>query len=223
MFLASVISRGGAILASPTSVGFGGAEGLESLKLYERCIKEAFCYVPKGFDWQDRFGEGKLLFASGTTTGRPFIKAAFKQPIAWSLFGVPSNGTAPSRTIQYGAVIAITRSTPEKQLAVWEFLKWFTDTKQTAKVATISAYMPVRASALEDSALKASWSGPDVQGKQAFDLVPTSAAGPSIRGYQLVRDAVFEMLTKVQTGTASAEDALAAAVRKANAALEENQ
>lgn len=222
-FLASVITRGGSILKSPTEVGFGGAEGLETLKMYDRCIKEQFCYVPKGFDWQDRFGEGNLLFATGTSTGRPFIKGAFKKPINWSIFGMPTNGTAPSRTIQFGAVIAITRSTPEKQLAVWEFLKWFNDTKQTAKLATVSAYMPVRASALEDAKLKESWAGPDIQGKQAFDLVPTSAAGPSIRGYQEVRDAIFEALTKIQTQKASPEEALATAVRKANAILEENE
>ena len=222
-FLAGVLTRGGSILKSPTEVGFGGAEGLEMLQMYDRCIKEEFCYVPKGFDWQDRFGEGNLLFATGTSTGRPFIKAAFKKPINWSLFGMPTNGTAPSRTIQFGGVIAITRSTPEKQLAVWEFLKWFTDAKQTAKWSVLSSYMPVRASALEDAALTAHWAGPDVQGAQAFALVPTSAAGPSIRGWQEVRDAIFEAITKVQTKKEAPDTSLATATRKANDSLKENQ
>ena len=221
-FLAQVLTRGGKILNADGTVGWGGKEGLEALKLYQRCIDEAFCYVPTGFDWQDRFGEGNLLFATGTSTGRPFIRAAFKKPINWSIFGMPTAG-GPAQTIQFGGVIAITKSTPERQLAVWEFLKWFTDTAQTAKWSVISGYMPTRASALNDTALKTHWAGPDVQGKQAFDLVPTSAAGPSIRGWQEVRDAIFEALTKIQTKKGTPEDALSVAVTKANNALKENR
>lgn len=220
-FLAQVVTRGGSILKPDGSVGWDGPEGLAALKMYDRCIKEEFCYVPKGFDWQDRFGEGNLLFATGTSTGRPFIRAAFKKPINWSIFGMPTGGA--SKTIQFGGVIAITKSTPEKQLAVWEFLKWFTDTAQTAKWSVLSSYMPVRGSALQDAALKTHWSGPDVQGKQAFELVPTSIAGPSIRGWQEVRDAIFEALTKIQTKKASPEDALSAAAIKANNILKETK
>ena len=221
-FLAQVLTRGGKILNADGTVGWAGKEGLEALGLYQRCIVEQFCYVPTGFDWQDRFGEGNLLFATGTSTGRPFIRLAFKKPISWSIFGMPTGG-GTAQTIQFGGVIAITKSTPEKQLAVWEFLKWFTDTKQTARWAVVSSYMPIRASALQDSALKAHWAGPDVQGKQAFDLVPSSAAGPSIRGWQEVRDAIFEALQKVQTKKATPEDALSAAATKANNALKENK
>jgi sn-glycerol 3-phosphate transport system substrate-binding protein len=221
-FLAQVLTRGGKILNADGTVGWAGKEGLEALKLYQRCIEEQFCYVPTGFDWQDRFGEGNLLFATGTSTGRPFVRALFKKPISWSIFGMPTAG-GPSQTIQFGGVIAITKTTPEKQLAVWEFLKWFTDTKQTARWSVVSSYMPIRASALQDPVLKAHWAGPDVQGKQAFDLVPTSAAGPSIRGWQEVRDAIFEALQKVQTKKATPEDALAAAATRANNALKENR
>ena len=221
-FLAQVLTRGGKILNADGTVAWAGKEGLETLKLYQRCIEEQFCYVPTGFDWQDRFGEGNLLFATGTSTGRPFIRAAFKKPVNWSIFGMPTAG-GTAQTIQFGGVIAITKSTPERQLAVWEFLKWFTDTNQTAKWSVISGYMPTRASALQDTALKAHWSGPDIQGKQAFDLVPTSAAGPSIRGWQEVRDAIFEALQKVQTKKATPEDALSAAATKANNALKENK
>jgi sn-glycerol 3-phosphate transport system substrate-binding protein len=224
-FLAGVLTRGGSILKPDWTVGWDGQEGADVLRMYDRCIREEWCYVPKGFDWQDRFGEGNLLFATGTSTGRPFVNAAIKKPggIKWSIFGMPTNGTANSQTIQFGGVIAITRTTPEKQLAVWEFLKWFTDTKQTAKWSVLSSYMPVRASALNDKGLVDHWGTKDTQGKQAFDLVPTSAAGPSIRGWQEVRDAIFEALTKIQTKAQTPEDALRIAATKANNVLKETR
>jgi sn-glycerol 3-phosphate transport system substrate-binding protein len=224
-FLAQVMSRGGKILNADGTVAWGGPEGVEALRLLERCYAEQFCYRPTGFDWQDRFGEGNLLFATGTSTGRPFIQAAIKKPggINWAIFGMPVAGSGRSQTIQFGGVIAITKSTDQKQLAVWEFLKWFTDTKQTAKWSVISSYMPVRKTALDDADLKAHWASKDVQGKQAFDLVPTSVAGPSIRGWQEVRDAIFEAITKVNTAKAKPEDALRDAVTKANNVLKENR
>ncbi|MGH2500131.1 MAG: extracellular solute-binding protein [Candidatus Limnocylindria bacterium] len=223
-FLAQVLTRGGRILSEDgRTVGWGGGEGLATLQLLDRCVREEWCYQPKGFDWQNQFGSGDLLFATGTSTGRPFIKAAFKKPIAWSVVGMPAQPPAQSRTIQFGGVIAVMKTTAPKQLAVWEFLKWFTDTKQTAKWAMVSSYMPIRKAAAEDPALRAHYGGPDPQGKQAFDLVATSVPGPSIRGWQEVRDAVFEMITKVVTRTATPEQALKDGAAKANQILKDNQ
>lgn len=218
-FLAGVLTRGGKILNADGTVGWDGQEGAEMLRMYDRCVREEWCYKPTGFDWQDRFGDGNLLFATGTSTGRPFIELANKKKINWSIFGMPTNGTAKSQTIQFGGVIAITKTTPEQQLGVWEFLKWFTDTKQTVKWSILSSYMPIRASAANDDALKTHFGSKDKQGKQAFDLVPTSVPGPSIRGWQEVRDAIFEAITKVQTKSAAPEDALRVAAIKANRVL----
>ena len=224
-FAAWVMSRGGKMLSDDSkSVGWGGKEGLDALKLVQRCLADKWCYQPKGFDWQNLFGEGNLAFAEGTSTGRPFIKASFKKPINWSIVAMPTSGdAAKARTVQFGGVIAVMKSTPDKQLAVWEFLKWFTDTKQTAKWSILSSYMPVRKSAANDSALQESWKSKDPQGKQAYDLVATSAPEPNIRGTQDIRSVIEDMLTKVISGKATPDDALKDAVTKANGIYKENQ
>jgi ABC-type glycerol-3-phosphate transport system substrate-binding protein len=222
-FLGQVVNRGGSILKSDLSaVAFDGKEGLASLQLLERCVNENWCYIPKGFDWQDRFAEGNLLYVGATSTSIGFIIDTLKgKPLNWSVVPWPDGGGS-AKQIQFGGVVAITKSTPEKQLAAWEFLKWFTDSKQTAKWASLSGYMPVRASAANDQALKDYWAKRP-QSKQAFDLIPLSVAGPSIRGYQEIRDAVSEMETKITTKKAKAEEALGAAATKANAVLKENK
>jgi ABC-type glycerol-3-phosphate transport system substrate-binding protein len=222
-FLGQVVNRGGSIVKSDLSaVAFDGKEGLASLQLLERCVNEGWCYIPKGFDWQDRFAEGNLLFVGATSTSIGFITDTLKgKPLNWSVVAWPDGGGS-AKQIQFGGVVAITRSTPAKQLAAWEFLKWFADAKQTAKWASLSGYMPLRASAANDQALKDYWTRRP-QSKQAFDLIPLSVAGPSIRGYQEIRDAVSEMETKITTKKAKAEDALAAAATRANTALKENK
>jgi multiple sugar transport system substrate-binding protein len=222
-FLGQVVNRGGSILKPDLSaVAFDGKEGLASLQLLERCVNEGWCYIPKAFDWQDRFAEGNLLFVGATSTSIGFITDTLKgKPLNWSVLPWPDGGGS-AKQIQFGGVVAITKSTPEKQLAAWEFLKWFTDVKQTAKWASLSGYMPLRASAANDQALKDYWAKRP-QSKQAFDLISQSVAGPSIRGYQEIRDAVSEMETKITTKKAKAEDALAAAATRANTALKDNK
>ena len=222
-FLSMVMTRGGSVVKPDLSaVGWDGKEGLASLQWLERCVGDGFCYAPNGFDWEDRFAEGNLLYVIDTSTSVGFIRDTLKgKPMNWSAIPMPDGG-AGSKSIQFGGVVAITKSTPEKQLAVWEFLKWFTDTKQTAKWAALSGYMPVRASAANEQVLKDYWAK-NPQSKQNFDLVPQSIPGPSIRGYQEVRDAINEMLTKITTKKAKAEDALKDAATKSNAVLKENK
>jgi multiple sugar transport system substrate-binding protein len=222
-FLGQVVNRGGSILKSDLSaVAFDGKEGLASLQLLERCVNEGWCYIPKSFDWQDRFAEGNLLYVGATSTSIGFIIDTLKgRPLNWSVVPWPDGGGA-GKQIQFGGEVAITKSTLEKQLAAWEFLKWFTDAKQTARWASLSGYMPLRASAANDQTLKDYWAKRP-QSKQAFDLISQSVAGPSIRGYQEIRDAVSEMETKITTKKAKAEDALKDAATKANAVLKDNK
>jgi len=222
-FLGQVVNRGGSILKPDLSaVAFDGKEGLASVQLLERCVNEGWCYIPKSFDWQDRFVEGNLLYVGATSTSIGVILDTLNcKPLNWSVVPWPDGGGS-AKQIQFGGVVAITKSTPEKQLAAWEFLKWFTDVKQTAKWASLSGYMPLRASAANDSALKDYWARRP-QSRQAFDLISLSVAGPSIRGYQEIRDSIAEMESKITTKKAKAEDALAAAATRANTALKDNK
>src|SRR5579859_1055433 len=143
-FLGSVLNKGGQIVKPDLSaVGFDGKEGLSTLQMEERGVNEGWMYIPKGFDWQDRFAEGNLLFAGATSTSIGFILDTLKgKPLNWSVVPWPDGGSKV-RGEQFGGVVAVTKSTPEKQLASWEFLKWFTDTKQTSRWAALSGYMPV--------------------------------------------------------------------------------
>jgi ABC-type glycerol-3-phosphate transport system substrate-binding protein len=222
-FLGSVLNKGGVIVKPDLSaVGFDGKEGLSTLQMEERGINDGWMYIPKGFDWQDRFAEGNLLYVGATSTSIGFILDTLKgKPLNWSVVPWPDGGGS-ARGIQFGGVVAITKSTNEKQLASWEFLKWFTDTKQTSRWAALSGYMPVRQSAAKEQVVT-DYFTKRPQSKQAFDLIPLSQAGPSIRGYQDIRDAVSEALTKVTTKKDTAQNSLTAAGTRANAALKENK
>ena len=219
-----VLSRGGKLMADDQkTVAWDGKEGIDSVKLFDRMLKEGTSYVPKGFDYQTDFGTGKVLFVEESSTGRPFFVASFKQPIDWSITSIPQTDATKQKTVQYGANIIVFKSTAQKQLAAWNFVKWFTDKEQTAAWAVKSSYMPVRKTAAETTVLKDSWTK-DVQGKQAFDLIQTSYPEPNVRGQQDIRTVIEDLLTAVAAGKVPDIDkAVKDAGVKANQILKDNQ
>jgi ABC-type glycerol-3-phosphate transport system substrate-binding protein len=220
-----VLSRGGSLMSADNkTVAWDGKEGVDSVMLFDKLLKDGVSYVPKGFDYQTDFGTAKVLFVEESSTGRPFFKSSFKQPINWSITSIPQSDPAKSKTVQYGANIAIFKSTAEKQLASWFFVKWFTDAQQTSDWAIKSSYMPVRKSASEIQSLKDSWAKDDPQGKQAFDLIGISVPEPNARGQQDIRTVIEDMLSAVAAGKVTD---IAKAVKdagvKANQILKDNQ
>ena len=222
-FNAWVLSRGGKLMADDQkTVAWDGKEGVDSVKLFARMLKEGISYVPKGYDYQTDFGTGKALFVQESSTGRPFFVSSFKQPIEWSISSIHQTDPAKAKTVQYGANIIAFKSTAQKELASWMFIKWFSERDQTAAWAVKSSYMPIRKSAAETSVLKSSWAK-DVQGKQAFDLIGTSSPEPNVRGQQEIRTVIEDLLTAVAAGKVTDIDkAVKDAGAKANQILKDN-
>jgi len=68
---------------------------------------------------------------------------------------LPAGPTGIRRVPTGGNGIAIPAKSPAtKQKAAWKFLKWLTDTQQTAAWAKATGYMPLRLSAMNDPALQ---------------------------------------------------------------------
>jgi ABC-type glycerol-3-phosphate transport system substrate-binding protein len=149
---------------------------------------------------------------------------ADKTPVNWSIANLPQSATDPAKakTVQFGANVAVFKSTPEKQLASWLFIKWMTDTDQNALFASTSYYMPVRKTAADSQTLKDYWAKVP-QGKQGFDLIQYSTPEPNIRGQQDIRDVIFNMITEVISGKSTPDGAIATATTKANQIIKDAQ
>jgi ABC-type glycerol-3-phosphate transport system substrate-binding protein len=219
-----ILSRGGQLMsADQKTVAWDQQPAIDAITMMKRMIDNGSAYVPKGFDYQTDFGTAKVAFVQESSTGRPFFVSSFKQPITWSLTNIPQKDAAKPATVQYGANVAIFKSTPEKQLASWLFVKWFADAAQTAEWAVKSSYMPVRKSAGDTDTLKNAWKT-DVQGKSAFDQIATSVPEPNVRGQQDIRTVIEDMLNAVVAGKVTdIPAAVKAAGVKANQILKDNQ
>src|SRR5438067_1372952 len=82
--------------------------------------KDRSGYSPKSFDYQGDLATGKLAFFFSSTSTVPFMRdLATATPFNWSIANLPQAATDPAKakTVQFGANVAVFKTTPEKQLA----------------------------------------------------------------------------------------------------------
>jgi len=126
----------------------------------------------------------------------------------------------------HGRSLWIMSAPPEAERdAAWTFIKWFVEPEQQAEWFAGSGYLPVRNSAYDLPAAK------DIIARYPQFQIPadlfaktattTAALGPLIGPFQQVRDAVKNAIESMVSGNASADEAMAAAVKASNAAIKE--
>ncbi len=117
-----------------------------------------------------------------------------------SLIGAlaPIPHTTPNPVMNvYGASVSIPKTTPERQLAAWLFLKHYTNPEQQAVWAKATNYFPVRSSVAEDMA---DYFAENETYKTAFDLLQYSWFEPPVPGYDFVRNEVSQAMAAIVDG-----------------------
>ena len=109
--------------------------------------------------------------------------------------------------------------------AAWKFIKWFADPEQQAEWFAGSGYLPVRNSAYDLPAAK------DIIARYPpfqipADLFPktattTAALGSLLGPLQQVEDGITKAIESMLSGSASPDEAMEAAVKTGNAAIED--
>ena len=107
----------------------------------------------------------------------------------------------------------------------WKFIKWLMEPEQQAEWFAGSGYLPVRNSAYDLPAAR------DVMARYPQFQLPadlfaktattTAALGPLLGPFQQVRDAIKNAIESMVSGSASPDEAMAAAVKASNAAIKE--
>ena len=143
--------------------------------------------VTERYGDQTDFGNGTLLFTVGSSSGLPYYRSAVEggANFDWSVAALPNTGT-PKQDV-YGASISIPKSTPERQLAAWLFVKYYTSPDVQAKWAKASNYFPVRASVAEGML---GYFAANPAYKKAFEMLKYAAFEPPVPGYDFVRDEI---------------------------------
>jgi ABC-type glycerol-3-phosphate transport system substrate-binding protein len=219
-FVPVVWGRGGEVISADFKKAlFNGPEGVAALTFDVNNVKAKKAYVSKGFDWQNDFGSKKVAMSPITTiAGDPFIAKAVNDQFEIGIAPVPTAAGKPVKSLFSGTNLAVMKSSPEKEQAAWNFIKWLTETKQSAFWTVQTTYLPVRKSALNDPSLK-EFIAKTPRFQVALDMIPTGFAGISVAGWADGRTYLLDAITSADTLVAEPKPALDDAARKTDEAL----
>ncbi len=136
---------------------------------------------------------------------------------------LPSPSGSGGFRIGGGGLYISARSSPAKQAAAWQYLKFLDSAQSQAQWAAATGYIPNRKSAVNLPALQAAWTR-EPGYRVAYDMLLSGAdnvasSGPVFGDYLGVRKAITDAEDAMFTSGASSASALASAIAKANAAL----
>jgi len=224
-FATWVFSRGADLLsADGKKLTIDTPEAEASLALLATLVKDKKVQAPKGFQSETDFQQQKTAFYQESSSARSYMLSALQKAnisFNWTAEMPPVGqaGQEPASDL-YGGNVCLFKTSTDAQRAAWEFMKYFSAKDQTAKWALGTGYMPLRQSATTTSDYQTFLGQNRRNGVAISGLKYKGNKGePKISAWQQVRDILQSTLDQVVAGTAQPKDALAAADKKANAAL----
>lgn len=186
---AMVMSFGGEVLdESNRRALFDSPASLAAFKLIHGMARDGLCYQIDRRSYGDRkdFASGLCAFMIRSSTTRPYVEKDIEGRFDWDMAVIPhAEGVAPV-TVLFGANVAVLKTSPERQLAAWRFVKYFSSSEVTAKWSMGTGYLPVRASAAETPAVRAFFEERP-RNRRAFDALAHARTEPGVAGWQAVR------------------------------------
>jgi len=192
---------------------FNSKEGVRALNhLTAMLIDDKTAYLSSGFEGQNDFLAGKVAMMEGSSVSTIFMK---NSGIEFFLGITALPGDVTDRSVVSGTNICLFDSkNPAKHEAAWRFIKWFTDTEQTAKWSEKTYYMPVRRSAFkEENLVRRLNANPEMA--SVYHQLESATFEPPISEWFEVRKYMEEhVLEKVMRRRVTAKEALDDAAKK---------
>ena len=214
-----VFSRGGSFLNEQgDKYTLDTPEVVASLQFMRELIADHSAeMMGEAYGDQSAFNVGECLFNLRSTSGLPYVQEGVRSgaDFAWDVAPPPHTTKEPVVNF-YGASISVGRTTPERQLAAWLFLKWFTEPQQQAHWVQASNYFPARKSTQR---LLTDYFEANPRYRAAYALLDYGKSEPAVAGYDGVRRMISKAVVKVAHGGDIAP-ALQQLQRGANATIE---
>jgi multiple sugar transport system substrate-binding protein/sn-glycerol 3-phosphate transport system substrate-binding protein len=197
-FVDMVLNHGGRMVDEDVEAyTFGGEEGMTTIMLIQELLSgECAVLKVERFGARTDFSAGKVLFTIASTSDLPLYRKGVVDGAGfnWSISHLPTTLPRSQGYVQ-GPSFSFLRSTPEKQLAAWLFLRWFTEPEQQARWARTFSALPVRRSTAD---LLERYVVENPRYGLALDFLnDETVAEPGVTGYDVCHESIREMLTAI--------------------------
>jgi multiple sugar transport system substrate-binding protein len=166
---------------------------IEALR-FLRELSEGLCawQVP-GTDPFKAFASREAMFVTASLEDLPEVARAFasaKSKDDWKVISFP--GTNEDTLVVYGSSYVILKSTAEKQLAAWLFIKWMLENEQDARMVEATHLFPIRTSTVD---LLGDYEKTHPQWAQAIQLLPQGEIQPQLASWRQVKTVIGDGFT----------------------------
>lgn len=188
----------GAPVSRPDGRGyrFNTPEVKEAFGFLRQLYEEGCAWFPEGQSSEAEFARRLGLFAAGSLSGIPYQEAALKSadnPDDWTVIPFPKGDGNPAIDV-YGPNFVILKSSPERQLASWLFIKWLLTPENQSRWALTTRSFPLQKS-LGESMVKEKTGA--AQWHAALGLLQYAQPEPQYRSWGVVRWALGDATTQL--------------------------
>jgi ABC-type glycerol-3-phosphate transport system substrate-binding protein len=220
-FINLLHQAGGTILNESDSPQINSPAGVEALTyLTDMLLKDKTVYLVREYEGQNDFLAGIVAMYEGSSVSITHMR---QQPINFNIGYAPLPVHKSKQNAVSGANIVIFKSGDSKrEQAAWKFIKWFTDTEQTAKWSAKTCYMPVRKSAMDSPTLQ-NFLKEFPQFKGIYAQLDDAVFEPQIPAWFKARPELKGFLEKAMRGNESPQKSLDDANAKFKSIIAEEQ
>jgi ABC-type glycerol-3-phosphate transport system substrate-binding protein len=184
-FLSWMMAFGGGVLDG-TGYRFLTPKNLKALTFVKQLYDDGCAWIPPAEEKPSTdFAARKALM---TTAGLEDLSeysremAVAENADAWTVLGFP--GTEQAALVAYGSSYVVLKSTPEKQLASWLFIRWLLSPENQKRWVEATGLFPLRTSSLE---LLAEYARSHPQWSTAVEFLPQAQIQPQLASWRQVR------------------------------------
>lgn len=216
-FVNLIHQAGGTIMDANNKVVLNSPAGLEALNYILNLVNvEKTAKASKEMDGQNAFLAGTVAMFEGSSVSITYMR---QQPINFNIGYAPLPTYKTNKSAISGANIVIFKSgDSKKEKAAWEFIKWFTDTEQTAKWSARTCYMPLRKSAMKTPAI-IEFLNKYPQYRAIYAQLDNAVFEPQHPAWFVGRDELKKSLEKAKEGMLTPQKALDEAANKLSNAI----
>ncbi|MGM7723507.1 ABC transporter substrate-binding protein [Metabacillus sp. Hm71] len=147
-----ILSNDGEVISKDRKEAtFASKESVEAIEMWKDLYKNGSHAVGTDAELPEQFMAGNLgMFITSTALHSGFTKAA--EAGGWKLYGagLPQFGDKPSVPVNSGSALAVRPDSPEKNAAVWEFIKYVTGNEGYTIITSEIGYLPLRTGLADD-------------------------------------------------------------------------
>ena len=181
---------------------FNGPKSVEAMKFIQGMANKGCAIVARGkYTDQQYLGQGSVLFSAGSTSGITYFQKAIQEGYNgnWDVAPISYTTSEPVLNLYGGGLIMGNTGDANRMVAAYQWMKFISDTANSAVWSTESGYGFVRSSSANHPLIVAKRNSLS-QYDRSLGMIQFGKGEPSVPGYYSVRGEVEKAYAAIING-----------------------